>query len=131
MLFKKTTDANKVETIIGLETHFHGTVSTKGMLRVDGKIDGGISEASEVIIGTDGQIKGDISAVNIVVGGKITGNINATNQIELLPTAQIYGDIRTPQLQISEGAVFEGNCVMTTERERVIEVEVKGSQRSK
>ena len=130
MLFKKT-GGQKVETLIGLETHFHGTISTKGMLRVDGKIDGGINEAAEVIIGNEGQIKGDISALNIVVGGKVTGNLSASSTIELLPTAHVYGDIRTPQLLISEGAVFEGNCVMTTEREKIIEVEVKGSQRMK
>lgn len=130
MLFKKVT-GTKVETLIGTDTHFHGTITTKGMLRVDGKIDGGINEASEVIIGGDGQIKGDISAVNVIVGGKVTGNLSATSTIELLPTAHVYGDIRTPQLLIAEGAVFEGNCVMTTEREKVIEVEVKGSQRMK
>jgi len=127
MIFKKAM-STKVETLIGLETHFHGTITTKGMLRIDGKVDGGINDASDVIIGTEGQVKGDVSANNIIVGGKVTGNLTANNTIELLPSAQIYGDIRSPQLQISPGAVFEGNCVMTTERERVIEVEVKGSR---
>lgn len=130
MLFKKN-NILKVETLIGTDTHFHGTITTKGILRIDGKIDGGINEASEVIIGGDGQVKGDISAISVIVGGKITGNLSSTSSIELLPTAHVYGDIRTPQLLIAEGAVFEGNCVMTTEREKVIEVEVKSSQRMK
>jgi cytoskeletal protein CcmA (bactofilin family) len=127
MLFKKETES-KAETIIGQETTFHGTIATKGMLRVDGKIDGGITEASELIIGNNGQVKGDVAARVVVVGGKITGNIAAGQNIELLPNAQIYGDIRTPQLSIAEGAIFEGNCIMTTERERVIEVEMKNTR---
>lgn len=124
-MFGKKNGERRAETLIGNDTTFHGTISTKGMLRVDGKIDGGINEAAELIIGNTGMIKGDISAKTIIVGGKITGNIVAGKSIELLPKAQIYGDIRTPGLSIAEGAIFEGNCVMTTEKERVIEVEVK------
>lgn len=127
MFFKKSKE-RRAETLIGNDTVFHGTINTKGMLRVDGKIDGGINDAAELIIGNTGQIKGDIIATTVIVGGKITGNIVAGKNIELLPKAQIYGDIRTPGLSIAEGAIFEGNCVMTTEKERVIEVEIKSSR---
>lgn len=130
-MFLKSSNSRKAETLIGNDTIFHGTISTKGMLRVDGKIDGGINDAAELIIGNQGQIQGDISAKTVIVGGKITGNISAEKNIELLSKAQVYGDIRTPQLSIAEGAVFEGNCVMTSEKQRVIEVEVKAPPRTK
>ncbi|MFH1379146.1 MAG: polymer-forming cytoskeletal protein [bacterium] len=130
-MFSKNDGDSKAETLIGKDTIFHGTISTKGMLRVDGRIDGGINEAAELIIGNTGQIQGDVNAKTVIVGGKITGNISAGKNIELLTKAQVYGDIRTPQLSIAEGAVFEGNCVMTTEKQRVIEVDVKTPQRVK
>ena len=129
MFLKKSGD-RCAETLIGNDTTFHGTITTKGMLRVDGRIDGGINDAAELIIGNSGQIKGDISAKTVIVGGKITGNVVAGKNIELLPKAQVYGDIRTPGLSIAEGAIFEGNCVMTTEKERVIEVEVKANRKN-
>lgn len=130
-MFSKKPGDRRAETLIGNDTTFMGSISTKGMLRVDGKIDGGINEAAELIIGNTGQIQGDVSANCIIVGGKIAGNINAGKTIELLPKAQVYGDIRTPQLSIAEGAIFEGNCVMTSEKERVIEVDVKTAARTK
>ena len=125
-MFKKDGD-HRAETLVGTDTVFQGTISTKGMLRIDGKVDGGINDAAELIIGQGGEVQGDIFAKIIIIGGKVTGNISAGKNIEILPKAQIYGDIRTPQLSIAEGAVFEGNCVMTTEKERVIEMDVKAA----
>jgi len=55
------------------------------------------------------------------VGGKITGNITASATIEMLPHSQVKGDISAPQLYIAEGAIFEGNCLMSKIQEKVIE----------
>jgi cytoskeletal protein CcmA (bactofilin family) len=112
----------RMETLIGTESHFQGTVRSKGSIRVDGRVEGGVS-ADSVFIGETGEIQGDITAKTIVVGGKVTGNIIASTTLELQARSQVYGDLRTAQLIISEGAVFEGNCVMTTEKTKVIEVE--------
>ncbi len=117
----KETDS-KMETVLGPETHFQGTIRSKGYIRVDGKVEGGIS-AEGVIVGETGQVQGDITAKNIVIGGKVTGNIIAAAVLELQLHSQVFGDIRTAQLSIAEGAVFEGNCVMTTEKAKVIEMD--------
>ncbi len=117
----KETDG-KMETVLGAETHFQGTIRSKGYIRVDGKVEGGIS-AEGVIVGETGQVQGDITAKNIVIGGKVTGNIIAAAVLELQLHSQVFGDIRTAQLSIAEGAVFEGNCVMTTEKAKVIEMD--------
>lgn len=117
----KETDS-KMETVLGPETHFQGTIRSKGYIRVDGKVEGGIS-AEGVIVGETGQVQGDITAKNIVIGGKVTGNIIAAAALELQVHSQVFGDIRTAQLSIAEGAVFEGNCVMTTEKAKVIEMD--------
>ena len=118
----KEAETAKMETILGPETHFQGTIRSKGFIRVDGKVEGGIS-AEGVIIGETGQVQGDVTAKNIVVGGKVTGNIIASAGLELQAHSQIFGDIRTAQLSVAEGAVFEGNCVMTTDKAKVIEMD--------
>lgn len=118
----------KVDTLIGQGAEIKGTISTKGTLRIDGSIDGGIANAEAVIIGEDGKVKGDINAQTVVVGGKITGNIIASTNIEMLPHSQVKGDISAPQLFIAEGAIFEGNCVMTKCQEKVIEPEFKSKE---
>jgi cytoskeletal protein CcmA (bactofilin family) len=114
-----------LETIIGAESSFQGNLRSKGSVRIDGKIDGGVA-AEGVIIGERGEVQGDISARSVVVGGKITGNIHATESLELLTKSQVFGDLHAPQLLIAEGAIFEGSCLMASEKAKVIEVNVNG-----
>lgn len=110
-----------LETVVGAESYFQGTLRSKGSVRVDGKIEGGIS-AEGIILGERGEVQGDISGRTIVVGGKVTGNIHATESLELLAKSQVFGDLHAPQLVIAEGAIFEGSCLMASEKTKVIEV---------
>jgi cytoskeletal protein CcmA (bactofilin family) len=130
-MFGKIKEADaRMETVLGPETHFQGTIRSKGSIRVDGRVEGGVS-AEGVVVGETGQVQGDITAKNIVIGGKVTGNIIAAGAMELQAKSQVFGDIRTSQLSIAEGAVFEGNCVMTTDKAKVIEMdEVVGKART-
>jgi cytoskeletal protein CcmA (bactofilin family) len=114
-----------LETVIGAESSFQGTLRSKGSIRIDGKIEGGVS-AEGVILGERGEVQGDISARTVVVGGKVTGNIHATESLELLTKCQVFGDLHAPQLLIAEGAIFEGSCLMASEKAKVIEVNVNG-----
>jgi len=115
----------KVDTLIGPDAEIKGTISTKGTLRIDGSIDGGVTNAEAVVVGEDGKVKGDINAQTVVVGGKIAGNIIASANIEMLPHSQVKGNINAPQLYIAEGAIFEGNCIMSKRQEKVTEPEFK------
>jgi len=125
MFWKKEDSSEKLETIIGPETFFQGTIKTKGSIRIDGKVEGGILEASGVIIGVTGQVQGDINAKSVIVGGKVTGNITTTHNLEIQAKAQVFGDIHTSVLSISEGAIFEGHCVMASEQNKVIEMNLQ------
>jgi len=118
----------KVDTLIGPDAEIKGTISTKGTLRIDGTVDGGVANAEAVLIGEDGKVKGDVTAQTVVVGGKISGNIVASQSIEMLPHSEVKGDINAPQLYIAEGAIFEGNCVMNRRQERVVELEPKSKE---
>jgi cytoskeletal protein CcmA (bactofilin family) len=122
MFAKMKQPEGKLETVLGPETHFQGTIRSKGLIRVDGKVEGGIS-AEGIIIGDSGSVQGDVTAKNIVVGGKVTGNVIASESLEIQPKSQVFGDIRTAKISVAEGAVFEGNCVMTTEKSKVIDME--------
>lgn len=120
--FSKTKKGpDHVETLLGAETFFQGTLRSTGSVRVDGKLEGGVS-AEGVIIGEKGDVQGDISAKTIVIGGKVTGNVHATTSLELLPNSQVFGDLHAPMLTIAEGAVFEGSCLMASEKVKVLEM---------
>ena len=114
-----------METVIGSETVIQGPIASIGSIRVDGKIEGGITEADSVVIGGTGDVQGDVAARSVVIGGKVIGNISASS-IEILSEASIHGDIKTTALAVSDGASFEGNCTMTKEKQ-VIEMDLKGA----
>ncbi len=106
-------DTKNSDTVIGSEAYFQGTLTAKGSLRVDGRIDGSIVDAKLVTIGKTGKIKGDISCEVCSVSGEVTGNVTALDHIELLAGAKMTGDLRAVKILIEEGAVFNGNCSMT------------------
>ncbi|MDE1976663.1 MAG: polymer-forming cytoskeletal protein, partial [Elusimicrobia bacterium] len=99
-------------TIISEEASFHGVLAVKGSLRVDGAVEGDISDAVAVSVGKAGRVKGNIAAETLSVAGEIDGNVIASSSIEILAGGRLRGDIRTANLKIEEGALFDGNCAM-------------------
>jgi cytoskeletal protein CcmA (bactofilin family) len=105
-------DAREGMTLISEDAFFHGTLAVKGSLRVEGVFEGDITDAVDVEIGARGRILGNVAAESVTVAGEVVGNLVAARSVELLPTARLSGDIRSPKLRIDEGAFFEGNCAM-------------------
>ena len=100
------------DTIIGSEAYFQGTLTAKGSLKIDGRIDGSLVDAKTVTIGKTGKIKGDISCEVCYVCGEVKGNVTALNHIEAMPGSRIEGDLRAPKIILESGAIFNGNCRM-------------------
>lgn len=108
---KSKTDAEGM-TLIAEEAYFHGTLSAKGSLRVEGTFEGDITDAVDVEVGEKGRILGDVAAETLVVAGEVVGNVVAARSVELFATARVSGDVRTPKLKIEDGAFFDGSCSM-------------------
>ena len=109
---KKTNQSVVVNTVIGAGTEFVGDLRTKDTTRIDGTIRGNIQSEGMVIIGTNGQVEGNINAVEVSIAGMIRGDMTAQNRIEILSSAHIEGNITTKSLCIDEHAVFQGVCNM-------------------
>jgi len=109
---EETKTIGKIETVIGPDSSVKGSVFSKGSIRIDGLVDGGVSQADAVIVGETGTVNGDINAQMLIVGGKVAGNVQVTASLDLLESGELKGDIKTPQLSIHDGAFFEGNCTM-------------------
>ena len=106
---------DSANNVIGMDSFFSGTFIVNGSLRIDGRFEGKSLQAELLYIGSTGKIRTNISTVSLVVEGLIIGNINATGRILLMPTARVYGDIKTPELIIQNGVVLEGKCTITTD----------------
>ena len=99
-------------TMLGEETVFEGTITVPHSLRIDGRVKGRIDAGEVITIGPSGIIEADIKAKSAIIGGKVTGNVIVEDRVELEANASLIGDIRTRDLIINEGAVFQGNCSM-------------------
>lgn len=108
----KTIDTTQIETIIGKESTFKGTIEANGTIRIDGKLEGQLNSSGDIIIGETGEVKAQIQARNALIAGMLHGNICISEKLELLSTGKVYGDIEAAVLSIGEGAVFKGNCKM-------------------
>jgi cytoskeletal protein CcmA (bactofilin family) len=108
--------SRKLETIVGDDTRITGKMSVKGTIRVDGIVEGDV-EADWVVVGETGKIRGNTRVRGMVVGGSVEGNIEATETVELKEKSTMVGEIHTPKLGISEGALFDGRARMKSDAE--------------
>lgn len=107
-------DGREAVTLVGEEAYFHGVLAAKGSLRVEGSVEGDITDAVSVEIGKKGRVKGNIAAETLSVAGEVEGDVVASRSIEILSQGRVCGNIRTPRLRVEEGALFDGSCVMAS-----------------
>ena len=100
---------------IGPNSYFTGRFYINGSLKIDGKFEGRALQADQLYIGTTGKVKTSVAANSVFVEGVIIGNIAAKSRVMLLPTAKIFGDIKTPELIIQNGVILEGRCVIAND----------------
>ena len=90
-----------------------GDIETAGVLKVDGRIDGSVNGARQVLLGRGASVHGAIRADEVVIGGIVDGGIVATERLELQETAIVNGDIETRSIIVLEGARINGIVKMS------------------
>lgn len=104
----------RVSTLIGEGTVFNGNITSPETVRVDGTINGNCTCERKMIIGAEGQIKGNITAESVIISGKVEGDVNVSGKIEILSTGKLIGNIVAKSLVVDEDACFDGRCTMTS-----------------
>jgi len=122
MLSKFSKNTEKLESFVGLNSHFKGDIKSTGTFRVDGTVEGNI-ETDWLILGETAHLKGDALARGIIVGGRVNGNLNAKEIIEIKAKGEVVGELTTTKLSIAEGAIFEGRSTMRREESNVVELQ--------
>ncbi|NUM40925.1 MAG: polymer-forming cytoskeletal protein [Leptospiraceae bacterium] len=101
-----------IDTIIGEDIVFKGSLKFNNNLMISGQIKGTIETNGNLIISDTGDVNADIQVGSLTVNGIFRGNIDSKNKISIGKTGKVSGDIRTPVLEIETGAKFSGNCSM-------------------
>lgn len=85
-----------------------GDIISETDLRIDGKVSGNVSSQAKVIIGTNGDVTGNLECREAAIEGKIKGNINVDGLLRINSTSRVDGDIHYKKIIIEEGAVIIG-----------------------
>jgi cytoskeletal protein CcmA (bactofilin family) len=99
-------------TRLGGRTHFNGTLRFREPLRISGRFQGEIVSGGFLYVEEGAVVEANIKAEAVVVAGTVRGNIHATQRLEMLPSGEIHGNVKTSKLRIADGVVFEGKCEM-------------------
>jgi len=121
-MFSKNSD--HLECFIGPEASFQGEFVVKGVLRIDGLVQGRVN-ADCVILSKSGVVKGEVKAERIVVGGKIEGGLWSQGVVEINATGKVQGDIFTNKLSVTEGGEFNGRIEMQMGESKGLDLETK------
>ena len=89
-----------------------GELEFANSFRLDGKVEGTIRSASELLVGEGGVVDGEVEVARCMVGGEVRGVLRATDQVVLHATARVFADVFTPALVMEDGALLEGRVTM-------------------
>jgi cytoskeletal protein CcmA (bactofilin family) len=90
-----------------------GDIESAGIIKIDGRVDGSVSGARQVLLGRGGLINGNVVADEVVIGGSVHGALTVRERLELQGTASVVGDIETRSIIVVEGARIDGVVRMT------------------
>ena len=111
---KKSKVDERINSFLGKEALFEGTLTFEGAVRIDGRFKGEVlARSGNLIIGNEGIVNADIHAASVICSGEIRGKITAENRVNIQVPGKVFGDICAPTVIIEEGVQFEGNCKTT------------------
>ncbi len=93
-----------------------GELEFANSFRLDGRVEGTVRSRSELVVGKDGVVEGEIDVARCLVGGQVRGTIRAAEQVVLHASARVWADIHTAALVMEDGAFLEGAVNMEAAR---------------
>src|SRR6516165_8774565 len=112
---QRPTPAEEVEPrvpVLGKTLLFRGELTAEEDVILQGRVEGSIRHARNLIIGTEGSVLGDVYASHLTVEGLVEGDLHCTEAVIVRATAQVRGNIFAPRVGIMEGATFNGRVDM-------------------
>jgi len=98
---------------IGKSVVIKGELTGSEDLTIEGQVEGTIQLREHVLtIGSNGRIKAQVFAKQVIVLGEVTGNVTASEKVDIRDNGSVDGDIVSPRVAIAEGAHFRGSVDM-------------------
>jgi cytoskeletal protein CcmA (bactofilin family) len=107
-LFKEIEkDRGTIPSIISEGSEFKGNIKTSGEIQIDGVLNGNI-RAKQIVVGVNGNVRGNVTANFLRICGKIEGEIRAET-LEIVSSASVKGNVFKKTISIESGSKVIGN----------------------
>jgi cytoskeletal protein CcmA (bactofilin family) len=105
-------EATRNKTVLGPDCKISGELTLDNDAVIMGQFTGTLRVTGMLELTDSSQINGTIIAGTLRMAGKAEADVVAEHGCELLPGAQLLGQLYTSHLNVIEGAVFQGDvCV--------------------
>jgi len=107
-LFKEIEkERGTIPSIISEGSEFKGNIKTSGEIQIDGVLNGNV-RAKQVVVGINGNVRGNVTANFLRICGKIEGEIRAET-LEIVSSASVKGNVYKKTISIESGSKIIGN----------------------
>ena len=107
-LFKEIEkDRGTIPSIISEGSEFKGNIKTSGEIQIDGVLNGNV-RAKQIVVGVNGNVRGNVTANFLRICGKIEGEIRAET-LEIVSSATVKGNVFKKTISIESGSKVIGN----------------------
>lgn len=100
-------------TLIAPGTEMIGEITGTTDVAIEGDLQGEVRIDGTVRVGRGGRVRGALEARVVEIGGKVKGDVRGRERIVLDASAELFGDLSAPRVEIHEGAFFKGAVEMT------------------
>jgi cytoskeletal protein CcmA (bactofilin family) len=97
-----------VISIIGPGMRVVGDCESDGTIRIEGIVEGSVRAGKAIVIGKEGEVRGDVFTQDAIIGGRVTGTIIAESRLELQATSVVDGEVRARRIKLDEGGKING-----------------------
>lgn len=119
MFGDKKREDTQMNGFIGKGVTITGKLEFEGAVRIDGNFNGEVNAANgTLIVGDSALLEAKVVVDTAVISGEFKGDIEGKSRIELRAPGKLFGNIRTTNLIIGEGVIFEGTCEMGEKQSR-------------
>ncbi len=116
-------------TFLGRSVTVKGQLSSEEDLLIEGQFEGNIGLDDHCLtVGTEGHVKAEVHARQVVILGSVTGNVTAREKIEIRRSGHVVGDLLAGSVAIEDGAYFKGSIDIAREGGQGIAPDASGSR---
>jgi cytoskeletal protein CcmA (bactofilin family) len=127
-MFNKTTDDkvtrlpqprhDQVNGLLDKGCTFEGKLTFDGTVQINGDFRGEVFSDGTLVVGTEARVDAKIVVDTLIAYGKVNGEIEAKSRVEMHVPAMVTANIKTKNLSVEDGVVFQGSCQMDRPAEK-------------